>query len=41
MTEDATISLLSDATHIACRRMTPQHLDALVQMRGDREAEAK
>ena len=29
MTEDATISLLSDATHIACRRMTPQHLDAL------------
>jgi FCD domain len=29
MTEDATISLLSDATHIACRRMTPQHLNAL------------
>ena len=29
MTEDATISLLSDATHIACRRMTPRHLDAL------------
>jgi hypothetical protein len=29
MTEDATISVLSDATHIACRRMTPQHLNAL------------
>jgi GntR family transcriptional regulator, transcriptional repressor for pyruvate dehydrogenase complex len=29
MTEDATISLLSDATHIACGRMTSQHLDAL------------
>jgi hypothetical protein len=29
MTEDATISLLSDATHVACRRMTSQHLEAL------------
>jgi DNA-binding GntR family transcriptional regulator len=29
MTEDAMISLLSAATRIACRRMTPQHLDAL------------
>ena len=29
MTEDAVISALSAATRIACRQMTPQHLDAL------------
>ncbi len=29
MTEDAMISLLSGATRIACRQMTPQHLNAL------------
>jgi hypothetical protein len=29
MTEEAMISLLSVATRIACRQMTPQHLDAL------------
>jgi DNA-binding GntR family transcriptional regulator len=29
MTEDAMISLLSAATRIACRQMTPQHLNAL------------
>jgi DNA-binding GntR family transcriptional regulator len=29
MTEDAMISLLSAATRIACRRMTPEHLNAL------------
>jgi GntR family transcriptional regulator, transcriptional repressor for pyruvate dehydrogenase complex len=29
MTEDAVISVLSAATRIACRQMTPQHLDAL------------
>jgi GntR family transcriptional regulator, transcriptional repressor for pyruvate dehydrogenase complex len=29
MTQDAMISLLSAATRIACRRMTPQHLNAL------------
>jgi GntR family transcriptional regulator, transcriptional repressor for pyruvate dehydrogenase complex len=29
MTEDAMISLLSAATRIACRQLTPQHLNAL------------
>jgi len=29
MTEDAVISVLSAATRIACRQMTPQYLDAL------------
>jgi DNA-binding GntR family transcriptional regulator len=29
MTEDAVISALSAATRIACRLLTPQHLDAL------------
>jgi GntR family transcriptional regulator, transcriptional repressor for pyruvate dehydrogenase complex len=29
MTEDAMISLLAAATRIACRQMTPQHLNAL------------
>ncbi len=29
MTEDALILLLLVATRIACKRMTPQHLDAL------------
>jgi hypothetical protein len=29
MTEDAMISLLSGATHIACRQLTAQHLNAL------------
>ena len=29
MTEDAVISALSAATRIACRQMTPQHLNAL------------
>jgi GntR family transcriptional repressor for pyruvate dehydrogenase complex len=29
MTEDAMISVLSAAARIACRRMTPQHLNAL------------
>jgi DNA-binding GntR family transcriptional regulator len=29
MTEDAVISVLSAATRIACRQMTPQHLEAL------------
>jgi DNA-binding GntR family transcriptional regulator len=29
MTEDAMIPLLSAATRIACRQMTPQHLNAL------------
>ena len=29
MTQDAMISLLSAATRIACRQMTPQHLNAL------------
>jgi DNA-binding GntR family transcriptional regulator len=29
MTEDAMISLLSAATRIACRQMTPEHLNAL------------
>jgi hypothetical protein len=32
MTEEAMISLLSVATRIACRQMTPQHLDALHYM---------
>jgi GntR family transcriptional regulator, transcriptional repressor for pyruvate dehydrogenase complex len=29
MTEDVVISVLSAATRIACRQMTPQHLDAV------------
>jgi hypothetical protein len=29
MTEEAMISLLSAATHSACPRLTPQHLNAL------------
>ncbi|HXO23331.1 MAG TPA: FCD domain-containing protein [Streptosporangiaceae bacterium] len=29
MTEDVVISVLSAATRIACRQMTPEHLDAL------------
>jgi GntR family transcriptional regulator, transcriptional repressor for pyruvate dehydrogenase complex len=29
MTQDAMISLLTAATRIACRKMTPQHLNAL------------